>query len=181
MVEQEHALRQMFHELVGGCYDQYLGMHDAEVSTYVADLLTEFCASDKVYRVRDAQGKPMKDVVAMLAASDPVLGTAPSFDAEREIRKHIGDYALFFAGMYPESMHLWRQRDRESFLEMVRAGKESYYVVSQFNVFEYALEAPLFTRLSENYELCIYGLNMVRSEMDRRHAIPPPQKPKLLM
>ena len=66
----------------------------------------------------------------MLVASDPVHGTASSFGAEREIRRHIGDYTLFLTGMYPESMHLWRSRQRESFVEMVRAGKESYYVVS---------------------------------------------------
>ena len=40
----------------------------------------------------------------MVQASDPVNGSAQSFDAERAVRKHIGDYALFVAGMYPEAM-----------------------------------------------------------------------------
>ena len=40
----------------------------------------------------------------MVLAADPVNGTAPSFDAERALRKHIGDYALFVAGMYPEAI-----------------------------------------------------------------------------
>ena len=33
---------------------------------------------------------------------------------------------------------------RDSFFEMVQAGKESYYIVSQFDLFEYAQEAPFF-------------------------------------
>ena len=31
----------------------------------------------------------------MMLAADPVHGTAASFDEERALRKHIGDYALF--------------------------------------------------------------------------------------
>jgi len=111
----------------------------------------------------------------MLLASDPVHGTAASFVEERERRKHIGDYTLFFAGMYPESTSRLGGTERESFLQLVQAGKESYYIVSQFDLFEYAQEAPFFGRLSGSFEACIYGLNMVRAELDRRKAISPPQ------
>jgi len=34
------------------------------------------------------------------------------------------------------------------FAEMVQTGKESYYIVSQFDLFEYRDEAPLFAQLS---------------------------------
>jgi hypothetical protein len=171
---QQHSLRQLFHDVVSECYDSRLGLHDAEIWTYVADLLTEFCRADNIYRIRDAHGNPVREVGEMLVAADPIHGTAASFDAEREIRKHIGDYTLFFTGMYPDSMHLWRHRRGESFFEMVQAGKESYYIVSQFDLFEYALEAPFFGRLSTSFEDCIYGLNLVRDELDRLKAIAPP-------
>lgn len=174
MVSQEHALRQLFHEMVSDCYNSRLGMHDPEIATYVADLLTEFCCVEKVYQVRDALGNSVCEVRGMLAAADPVHGTAESFDQERRIRKHIGDYALFFTGMYPDSMHLWQHRGRDSFFEMVHAGKESYYIVSQFDLFEYALEAPFFARLSNNFEECIYGLSLVRGELDRLKAVASP-------
>jgi len=39
----------------------------------------------------------------MLIESDPIYGPAPSFDRERQVRKHIGDYTLFYAGMFPEA------------------------------------------------------------------------------
>jgi hypothetical protein len=114
----------------------------------------------------------------MMQAADPVLGTAPSFDAERAVRKHIGDYALFVAGMYPEAMASSRRRRRgqPSLGELIHAGKQSYYIVSQFNLFEYEQEAPLFARLSDGFERCLLGLTMVRDELGppKPLMLPPP-------
>jgi hypothetical protein len=102
-----------------------------------------------------------------VVAADPIFGAASSFDEEREVRRHIGDYALFATGMYPESTQLWRHSGESSFIEMVRTGKESYYIVSQFDLFEYKEEAPLFGRLSEEFERCMYGLSHVREELGK--------------
>ena len=114
----------------------------------------------------------------MVQAADPVNGTAPSFDAERALRKHIGDYALFVAGMYPEAISSSRRlrRHQPSLGELILAGKESYYIVSQFNLFEYEQEAPLFARLSDRFERCILGLTLVREELGpRKPLMLPPQ------
>lgn len=170
MIPEEHALRQLFHQTVSHCYQEHLGLRDAEITSYIADMLTEFCVLENLYRIRDAEGNPVKEVVQMLAASDPVHGTAPSFDAERKLRKHIGDYALFSTGMYPEAVQRTKFAGDASFLEMVRTGKESYYIVSQFNLFEYQSEAPFFGRLSEDFESYMYGLTKVRGELDRMGA-----------
>lgn len=166
MISERHPLRQLFQEVVAGCYASD-GIQDSELAGYVGNLLTEFSASDRLYRIRDAGGKPVKEIQDMIAASDPVFGAAASFDEEREVRRHIGDYALFATGMYPESMQLWRHSGESSFLEMVRTGKESYYIVSKFDLFEYQKEAPLFGRLSEEFERCMHGLTRVREELQR--------------
>jgi hypothetical protein len=166
IIPQDHALRQFFHDVVADCYGEYVSINDREVTTYVADLLTDFCLSDRLYPIRDGEGRPVKEVGEMLVASDPVHGTASSFDAEREIRKHIGDYALFCTGMYPESVHKWRENENANLYDMIRAGKESYYIVSKFDVFEYAEAAPLFAKLSDRFEDCVCGLNMVKNELD---------------
>jgi len=53
---------------------------------------------------------------------------------------------------------------------VIKIGKESYFVVSQFNVFEFEQEAPLFARLSECFDRCVLGLAMIRAELgDRRY------------
>jgi hypothetical protein len=105
-----------------------------------------------------------------------VYGTAPSFDAERAMRKYVGDYCLFVAGMVPEVIESEHENSsrRPTLGELIRAGKESYYVVSQFNVFEYRREAPLFTRLSDQFERYVLGLALVREELGRRLALAAP-------
>ncbi len=79
----------------------------------------------------------------MLLASNPLFD-APSFDRERAVRKHIGDYTLFFAGLFPEAINRWRLRWQrlDTVVDYVKAGKESYYIVSAFNQFEYRSSAP---------------------------------------
>ncbi|HEX4038001.1 MAG TPA: hypothetical protein VHX37_08080 [Acidobacteriaceae bacterium] len=167
MISERHPLRQLFHEVVAGCYHRHSGIDDTELTSYIGDLLTEFTAAENLYRIRDGDGNPVKNLREMVAASDPVFGPAASFDQEREARRHIGDYTLFATGMYPESTQLWRHTGDSGFVEMVKTGKESYYIVSQFDLFEYRDEAPLFARLSGDFERCMDGLKRVREELDR--------------
>ncbi|MGA2250313.1 hypothetical protein [Terracidiphilus sp.] len=172
--QNPHPLTAFFEQAVRNSYEGRLGLHDPEVTEYVARLLCDFSSSDKLYELRDTFGRPVAELEQMMAAADPVHGSASSFDTERRVRKHIGDYALFVAGMYPESSRQHR-RYRASFPDLVHAGKESYYIVSQFNLFEYEKEAALFGRLSDWFERCILGLTLVREELgNRRKMLPPP-------
>jgi hypothetical protein len=54
----------------------------------------------------------------------------------------------------------------DTFIDYVAAGKESYAVVAAFNLFEYRDEAPLFRRLSDRFEECVFGLNLVKREIE---------------
>jgi len=168
MIPETHPLQQLFVELVGRHYAQEIGIRDPQVVAYVAHLLAEFCDAEQLMKIRTAVGRPLNDVGEMLVESDPVYGPAPSFDRERQVRKHIGDYTLFFAGMFPESInhHRLRRQRVENFVEWVKAGKESYYIVSKFEHFEYAKVAPVFAQLSHKFEDCVYGLNLVKNELE---------------
>lgn len=174
MIPESHPLRQLFQELVGRHYAEEIGIRDPQVVAYVSHLLTEFCESDQLFNIHDAADRPLTDLGEMLLESDPVYGPAPSFDRERQVRKHVGDYALFFAGMFPESINHFRLRRHrlENFVEWMKAGKESYYIVSKFEHFEYAKVAPLFASLSREFEGCVYGLNMVKNDLqEMQHPI----------
>jgi hypothetical protein len=168
-----HPLEPFFQQAVRNSYEGKLGIKDPDVTTYVAHLLCEFSEAENLYKVRDEVGRPIEELKEMINASDPVHGTATSFDAERALRKHIGDYALFVAGMYPEAMGSDRRirRHHPSLGELIHAGKESYFIVSQFNLFEYEREAPLFARLSDRFERCILGLTLVREELGPRKPL----------
>ena len=168
MIPESHPLQQLFEDLVGRHYAEQIGIRDPQIVAYVSHLLAEFCDSEQLFKIRNAWNRPLSDVGEMLLEADPVYGPAPSFDRERQVRKHIGDYTLFFAGMFPESIHHFRLRRQrlENFVDWMKAGKESYYIVSKFEHFEYAKVAPLFARLSKNFEECVYGLNMVKNDLE---------------
>ena len=174
VIPESHPLRQFFTEMVGRHYAEEIGIRDPQLIAYVAHLLTEFCDAEQLFKVHDAANRPIDDVGGMLLESDPVYGPAPSFDRERQVRKHIGDFTLFFTGMFPESLNHYRLRRQrmESFVDWMKAGKESYYIFSKFEHFEYAKVAPLFANLSRNFEQCVYGLNRVKNELQElQHPI----------
>lgn len=171
-----HPLERFFEQAVRNSYEGKLGLHDPDLTGYVAHMLCEFSDAENLYCVHDETGRPLEDLKEMIDASDPVNGAALSFDAERALRKHIGDYSLFVAGMYPEAANSSRRLRRHypSLADLIHAGKESYFIVSKFDLFEYAPEAPLFARLSDRFEQCLLGLTLVREELGpHRLRLPP--------
>ena len=141
---------------------------DPAIADYVSAVLTDFTFVENLYQLRNARGRRLEDVAEMLIESNPLL-QARSFDREREVRKHIGDFALFFTGLFPEavaSLPRLRPFSMDLFIDYITAGKESYRVVAAFNVFEYKDEAPLFQRLSTHFEQCVFGLNLVKRELE---------------
>lgn len=182
MVSESNPLQRFFHELVERNYCE-VGVRNSEVQSYVSTLLTDFCDSDNLYKIRDENGEPLHDVGAMLLAADPIYGPAASFDRERQVRKHIGDYALFFTGMFPEALNHFRLRRArlEGLIDFIRAGKESYFIVSKFEHFEYAKVAPLFRRMSHEFEQLVYGLNQVKNELEEMQHPITRKTPEFLM
>ena len=54
---QTHPLEPFFNQVVRNSYEGKLGLNDPDVTGYVAHLLCEFSQTDKLYQVRDAQGR----------------------------------------------------------------------------------------------------------------------------
>ncbi len=174
MIPESHALQELFTDLIHQHFDRDIGLRDSEVQDYIVNMLAEFCEREQLFKVCDATGRPLGDVGEMLLEADPIYGPAPSFDRERQVRKHIGDYTLFFSGMFPESINHYRLRRQrlENFVDFIKAGKESYYIVSKFDQFEYARLAPLFAKLAREFESCVYGLNLVKGDLEEmQHPI----------
>lgn len=166
--DPNHSLREIFTSLVWRHFFSDVRLEEPEVATYVSDLLTEYVRTDNLYRIRNAAGERVEDIGQMLLESNPLLEAA-SFDREREVRKHVGDYVLFMTGLFPESMARSRRAKQVSlggFLDLIKVGKESYAIVSSFDQFEYRDEAPLFRTLSEKFEMCIFGLNLVKHDLE---------------
>src|SRR5918911_1237174 len=127
-IRPDHPLRRFFTDMVRRRFDTDARLPDPRLAAYVSGLLADFTHVDNLYRIRDSRGRRLEDVGEMLLESNPLLG-ANSFDREREVRKHVGDYVLFMTGLFPESLST-RQRFRrmrlDVFVDYVKAGKESY-------------------------------------------------------
>jgi hypothetical protein len=167
-ISQNHPLRALFAQLVQTRLLGTAQLNDVASARYIAGVLVDFCHVDNLYKIRNSRGKALEDVGEMLIESNPLL-EGRSFIYERELRKHIGDYTLFLAGIFPEHVaRIYGQKKRlDSFVDYLKAGKESYSVVAAFDQFEFKEEAPVFRRLSQNFELCVFGLNLVKQDLDR--------------
>jgi hypothetical protein len=164
----EQALKGLFSDLIQRNFEENVHLADHDVTEYLADLLFRFTSTEDLFQIHDASGRVLEDVGEMLIASNPLLD-APSFEAEREARRHIGDFTLFFAGLFPEAVNQRRLRlaRLDALLDYIQTGKESYYIVSEFNQFEYKTTAPLFKKMSEEFERCVFGLNLVKRDFER--------------
>jgi hypothetical protein len=162
------SLKELLQGVLQRNFETVLHLSDHELMEYIADLLVRFSRTENLYRIRDARGKTLEDVGEMLIASNPLL-EGPSFDWEREVRRHIGDFTLFFAGLFPEALNQWRLRRQrlDALLDYIQTGKESYFIVSEFNQFEYRASAPFFKKLSDEFERCVFGLNLVKRDFER--------------
>jgi hypothetical protein len=162
----QSQLRRLFGALVERTFFQTLGVYEPGVTDYLADVMTDFAHMRQVYKVRDLQGRPLHEVADMLMQADVRL-QANSFNREREVHKHIGDFTLFWAGVYPEALaQMQTQARKDHLLDYVKQGKNSYAIAASFDYGEYRPQAPVLKKLSEEFELCLYGLNVVRKEMD---------------
>lgn len=165
-VSPDHPIRGLFRTLVEHALCDRMGLGDREVPRYVADVLVDFTHRDQLFRIRNASGKRLEEIAEMLVEGDVALN-ATSFTREREVHKHIGNFALFWTGVYPEMLRHYRAATRADHLvDYVAQGRRSYQIAATFDYGPYAEEAPVLRRLSEQFETCMAGLHLVRRELD---------------
>jgi hypothetical protein len=120
---------------------------------------------DAMYRLRNARGERLEEVADMMLEAEAM---PPEGRTRREVHRHIGDFTLFWTGVYPEALRRLRSvMHKDHFIDYCEQGKRSYYIASTFEEAPYKDEAPVLRRLSDEFELCAYGLNQVRREWER--------------
>ncbi|HEY3328863.1 MAG TPA: hypothetical protein VGK19_02490 [Capsulimonadaceae bacterium] len=166
-IPADHPLRSLFAAMVERAFLMNIGVFDSAVTQYVADVLTDFTHTRNVYQVRSLSGQPLREVAEMLVEADVRLN-ATSFNREREVHKHIGNFTLFWTGVFPDALPRMNAGFRkDQLIDYVEQGKSSYAIAASFDHGAYQDEAPVLKRLSSEFELCMLGLNFVRKELDR--------------
>jgi hypothetical protein len=164
-INPDHPLRRMFAGLTEHTFLDTLGIGDPRLIDYLSELLSRFIHMDHLHRLTNAQGRRLEEVADMMleAQSLPSEGRT-----RREVYRHIGDYTLFWTGVYPEAVQRLRSAMRKDhFIDYCEQGKKSYYIASTFEDEPYREQAPVLRRLSAEFELCAYGLREVRRKWER--------------
>ena len=161
----DHPLRRLFAGLAEQTFLTTLGVGDPQVVDYLAALLSRFIHMDAIYRLRNVRGERLEEVADMMLEAEAM---PPEGRTRREVHRHIGDFTLFWTGVYPETLkHLRTVFSKDHFIDYCEQGKRSYYIASTFEDEPYREEAPVLRRLSDEFELVAYGLNQVRREWEK--------------
>jgi hypothetical protein len=164
----EHPLRRLFAGLTEQTFNAALGVADPPLTDYLSSLLSRFVHIDAVFRLKNTQGKALEEVAEMMIEAEAMPQEGRT---AREVYRHIGDFTLFWTGVYPEALRRLRHAlSKDRLLDYTAQGKRSYYLASTFEQEPYREEAPVLRRLSSEFELCAYGLNQVRREWEKHRG-----------
>jgi hypothetical protein len=125
-------------------------------------MLLRFVRVDSFHKVRRANGRPATEVFQMLCEAEHRIGLA-----RREVHRHIGDFTLFWSGMYPESLRRIRPHESaDGFLDYCQQGKRAYAIAARIDGGADRPSSDLLHQLSDQFEMCAYGLREVRRELE---------------
>jgi hypothetical protein len=168
VISANHPLRRMFAGLTEHTFIARLGIGDPALVDYLAEMLARFIHMDELYRLRGTSGRRLEEVADMLLEAE---GMPSGGRTRREYHRHIGDFTLFWTGVFPDILERTQPKaSKDFFLDYCEQGKRSYYIASTFDDEPFQQEAPVLRRLSAEFEICAYGLTQVRREWQRHGA-----------
>jgi hypothetical protein len=163
-VPETHPLHRLFRGITEQTFQCDLGIADPHLVGYVAGLLARFVPSSAIYKIRDAEGTSISQVSTMIAEAE----SGTDVDRRRDCHRHVGDFTLFWSGVYPEALPKLRATmSPDHLVNFQEQGKRSYYLASTYE----GNEAPVLRRLSVEFELCAFGLSLVRQEWERSEGL----------
>ncbi len=168
-IPESHPLHRLFRGLTEYAFMNELGIGDPTLVGYVAELLASFVPRQSIWRLHDAQGRELTHVTEMVAEAEATSNEA----RRRECHRHVGDFTLFWTGVYPEALSkLQGGCTPDALVNYQQQGKRSYYLASTLS--ERNDQGYVFRRLSDQFELCAFGLSRVRREWEKFESEGPP-------
>ena len=160
--ESRSSIDRFFSGLSEYIFESKLGVADVQLVDYVSNIMLRFVRMESLHRVRRNNGRPATEVFEMLCEAEQRIGLA-----RREVHRHIGDFTLFWSGMYPERLRKIKpENSRDGFLDYCQQGKRAYAIAAEIEGGEDRPSCDLLHRLSDEFELCAYGLREIRREWE---------------
>lgn len=152
----ENSLQGYFRQVVRQSFWQ-VGIYDATVAQYVADVLADFARADNLYKLRGRGGRKIDSVVEILAQAPAVPADEADVLRQRMLRKYVGDYALFMSGVFRKHIE-----GKGSLDYYIQEGSRSYWTVSELDLALYRTGYYLYQELSTKFEYYSGALDFMR-------------------
>lgn len=134
---------------------QRAAIADRDVADYVAEVLAEYSRAEQMACKMNGEQKSLNYFVDMLAALQTADDTT-SF----HIRAHIGNYSLFFSGIFPDRIRFRAEYRGFPGLKYYEAlGKSSFRAASDHRLARKYDLAKVFDVLAERFEVTRLALN----------------------
>jgi len=133
---------------------------DRNAVLYIAEILGHFANSEMLHKIQNLPHLKSNTIVEMLIqARGKNQPSEPGFDpfGERNIRKHVADYALFMTGICREYI------EKSGILDFYfYEGRNSYKQVFEFDKSISQPQAGIFEKLHTNFEQYSSGINYMK-------------------
>ena len=134
------------------------GLDDRQVADYVAAMLAEFGKEGRAHRVSSQSTKEyhyLVDLMADLVESDSM----ETF----YLRSHLGNYALFLTGMFPDRIHhrVKYHAPAPGFRYYEQVGRTSFHLASRHRMAERYQLSEILEVLGRNFVAARHALNHV--------------------
>lgn len=136
------------------------------VTDYIGGLLASFVHVNDINRLHLESGDLIREVSRLEAEAHIGAALSPS-RRRRVINKYVGDYALFWTGVYPEQLRPKRQGGVDRLDSYLLQGRRSYGIASELSRPDDDPPACVLRALSDNFECCVHGLHLVRAAWER--------------
>jgi hypothetical protein len=133
------------------------GEDDAILADYAASILLHFGLRDRGSRIAEADDATYDTLVAL-------VGEVDGPDARRTllVRTHLGNYALWMAGLFPDFIEGRRWRRGGPDLDYFDAlGQRGFRLASEHRLANAHGLSPLFARVAERFPVMRMALNRV--------------------
>ncbi|MCA9238761.1 MAG: hypothetical protein KDA37_01110 [Planctomycetales bacterium] len=166
---RDSTAHRFFAGLTEYAFQSQIGVADPPLVDYVSELLERFVSTRAVYGVRSVRGEPLTQVADMMQEAEERIGPA-----RRRVHRHIGDFTLFWMGVYPEMADRMKRLGlKDALLDYRDQGRRAYYLASRIPTENASAPGELLERLAEQFELIEYGLSEVRRLWNEREEDEP--------
>ncbi len=99
--QSNHALCTLFRAAVDRAFREHRDLYSPDVAVHIGDhILADFVHVDRIYRLKNAAGKRLEDLPAMVNVAYAKEGP----ERRLEVDRYIGDFVLFMAGFFPAAL-----------------------------------------------------------------------------